>query len=28
VQQQVARALEQMCGVDVGTVDVAIEELV
>jgi uncharacterized alkaline shock family protein YloU len=28
VQQQVAHALEQMCGVDVGTVDVAIEELV
>ena len=28
VQQQVAQALEQMCGVDVGTVDIAIEELV
>ena len=28
VQQQVAHALEQMCGVDVSSVDVAIEELV
>jgi uncharacterized alkaline shock family protein YloU len=28
VQQRVAHALAQMCGVDVGTVDVAIEELV
>jgi len=28
VQRQVANALEQMCGVDVRSVDVAIEELV
>lgn len=28
VQQQVADALGQMCGVEVGSVDVAIEELV
>jgi uncharacterized alkaline shock family protein YloU len=28
VQREVARALEQMCGLEVRTVDVAIEELV